>query len=328
MCAVATKQQFCIDRHFSSAEECSHIFDLLGCGYRWVQLSRGPLRGRLRIDRQGSLILISVQANQALLVQGDRNQDWIPFTIEHSNNIAEHRHFGESLPVNALGGFNTALKESMYRTSPGGSHIGAVLIERERVEQLSDLLDPSGRLLERLEYTNMATVSMARHAKLKRLMDPPIWRGEDQPRALPDELLEAMLFECLSLDVDSSLLPMRDNHRLELMREFVELSFQSCSEPLRLVEVCKALYTTKTTLNVGCSEMFGVGPMSLMKQVRLQQVHYVLCHQGLQRDLNCTAVNDVACMYGFRSRNHFASDYRQMFDETPKQTLERSKSLV
>ena len=58
-----------------------------------VQISSGPLQGRLRMDRQRGMVLVSMQANQSLLVEGSRHPGWIPFTIEHTDNFSEHRHF-------------------------------------------------------------------------------------------------------------------------------------------------------------------------------------------------------------------------------------------
>ena len=65
------------------------------------------MKGRIRAECQQEMMLVSVQPDQALLVQGARNPDWVPFTIEHSDNISEHRHFGEALSARTLGGFNT-----------------------------------------------------------------------------------------------------------------------------------------------------------------------------------------------------------------------------
>ena len=318
-------QQFCLDRLFSSAEECTALWNVLGCGYRWIQLSEGPLAGRLRVERQGPMVLVSMQANQAMLVQGDRNPEWIPFTIEHTDNFSEHRHFGEEVAPHALGGFNTSLQETMLRTSPGGSHIGAVLIERRRVHQLA-AMDPSAAILERMAAHNQASLGASSHERLKCLMSPPQWSGEDSPRSFPADLLEAELFECLSPRCEIDLRPVGDTHRSELVHELVQYSFKFSRTPVQLNDVCTALFTTKTTLNVSCRKMFGFGPMMLMKRVRLQQVNHVLRSPDLQRRLGFSAVHEVAQYFGFQSRNHFASDYRSMFSESPKETLLAARS--
>jgi AraC family ethanolamine operon transcriptional activator len=70
--------------------------------------------------------------------------------------------------------------------------------------------------------------------------------------------------------------------------------------------------------------VFGVGPMNLLKWVRLQQVQYVLQSRVRMESMGYTSIQDVAVHYGFRSRNHFARDYRQLFGEAPKKTLLRA----
>ena len=54
-----------------------------------------------------------------------------------------------------MGGFYiyTQLKESLLRTSPGGNHIGAVLLDRSRIEALAELR-PGAQLFDQMEVNN------------------------------------------------------------------------------------------------------------------------------------------------------------------------------
>jgi AraC family ethanolamine operon transcriptional activator len=95
--------------------------------------------------------------------------------------------------------------------------------------------------------------------------------------------------------------------------ELVRFSFQSSTEPIRLSAICKALFTTKTTLTVSCCEMFGYGPMALLRRIRLQQ------------QLGCHTVQKVAEHFIFASRNHFADAYLDLFAVTPDTSLLASR---
>ena len=106
---------------------------------------------------------------------------------------------------------------------------------------------------------------------------------------------------------------MRKTHHSDLVRELVRFSFQSRTEPIRLSAICKALFTTKTTLTVSCREIFGYGPMALLRRIRLQQ------------QLGCHAIQQSAEHFGFASRNHFAGAYRDLFAVTPGTTLLASR---
>ena len=37
-------------------------------------------------------------------------------------------------------------------------------------------------------------------------------------------------------------------------------------------------------------------------------------------------VHEIACRYGFESRNHFARDYRSQFGESPSATLQQASA--
>ena len=321
--SAGKEEQLCLDRRFTSAEQCTEIWRFLGCDYQWIQLSPGPMKGRIRVMCQQDMILVSIQADQALLVQGGRNPDWVPFTIEHSDNIAEHRHFGEAVSPRTLGGFNTRLDQTLLRTSPGGSQIGAALLHRRRIESMATF-DPCGRFKDHLDGSNTAVLSKNSHDQLKQLMAVPAWKGADAPGSFQADLLEAQLFDALVSETGSCVRPVTQTHRSDLVREVVEFSFRNRQTPMTLQEVCGALFTTKTTLTVSCREMFGFGPMLLLKRVRLQQVHHVLSNPDLQRQLGCCTIHAVSSYFGFYSRNHFSRDYRALFGESPRDTLHRS----
>ena len=314
----------CCDRLFNSAEECARLWNQLGCDYNVVQVSPGPLQGRLRVDHQDGILLVSMQADQALLVEGTRHPRWLSFTLEHTENFHNHRHFGESLAPNVLAGFNTQMKETLMRTSPGGNRIGAVLVDRRRAETWTQLLGASD-VVDRIEHNNTAILSSTMHRRLRQLMLLPVWQGADVPHPFQADLLEAQLVESLSPESTTLLQPVFKTHHSDLVQELVRFSFQSSTEPISLSSVCQALFTTKTTLTVSCREMFGYGPMALMRRIRLQQVHELLSNPDLQQRLGCHTVQRAAEHFGFVSRNHFASAYRDLFAETPRTTLLASR---
>ena len=314
----------CCDRLFNSAEECAHLWKQLGCDYNVVQVSAGPLHGRLRVDRQNGILLVTMQADQALLVEGTRHPRWLSFTLEHTDNYSDHRHFGESLAPNALAGFNTKMKETLMKTSPGGNRIGAVLVDRSRIDAWAELMGAS-EISDRMEHNNTAILSPMAHRKLRQLMVLPAWRGADVPQPFQADLLEAQLIDSLSSESSTLLQPVAKTHHSDLVQELVRYSFRSSTTPISLSSVCQALFTTKTTLTVSCREMFGYGPMALMRRIRLQQVHEVLSNPDLRQRLGCHTVQQAAVHFGFVSRNHFASAYRDLFAEAPRTTLLASR---
>ena len=261
-----------------------------------------------------------MQANQALLIEGTRHLRWLSFTVEHTDNYSDHRHFGEALSRNALSGFNTEMKESLFRTSAGGNRIAAVLVDRSRVDVWSELMGEA-EIVDRMESNNTAILSSAAHRKLRQLMVLPAWQGTDVSHPFEADLLEAQLIESLSSKEETLLRPVVKTHHSDLVQELVRYSFRSSTTPISLSSVCQTLFTTKTTLTVSCREMFGYGPIALMRRIRLQQVRDVLANPDLRQRLGCHTVQQAAVHFGFVSRNHFASAYRERFGEAPRTTL-------
>ena len=98
-----------------------------------------------------------------------------------------------------------------------------------------------------------------------------------------------------------------------------------CSDLISQKPISSALFTTKTTLALSCREIIGCAPSALMRRIRLQQVCEVLWNHDLRHQLGCHAVQQAAEHFGFASRNHFASAYRDLFAEAPRTTLLASR---
>ena len=46
----------------------------------------------------------------------------------------------------------------------------------------------------------------------------------------------------------------------------------------------------------------------------------------MQQAIGGSTVHQIACHYGFQSRNHFARDYRSQLGESPSATLQRASA--
>ena len=68
-----------------------------------------------------------------------------------------------------------------------------------------------------------------------------------------------------------------------------------------------------------------MGPMELLRLIRLEQVNHVLRSNELRASLELKKVGDVANHFGFSSRGHFSAAYRSQYGETPRQTLSKAK---
>ena len=86
------------------------------------------------------------------------------------------------------------------------------------------------------------------------------------------------------------------------------------------------LFASRSSIVHHCRQTFGSGPIALLKQIRLIQVHHALSSPEVQHAIGGNTLQEIACHYGFHSRNHFARDYRSQFGESPSATLQRASA--
>ena len=90
--------------------------------------------------------------------------------------------------------------------------------------------------------------------------------------------------------------------------------------PFRLSELATATHCSERNPQVAFGQAYGVGPMEWFRVVGLKAVHRELC-------VCCsgdTRIVEVAMRWGFTHLGRFSTAYRQLFGETPSQTLERA----
>jgi AraC family ethanolamine operon transcriptional activator len=86
---------------------------------------------------------------------------------------------------------------------------------------------------------------------------------------------------------------------------------------LVLEAICIAVKTSKSALSYGFHDIFGLSPMVYLKTVRLNGVRRAL----KIADPTTATVLGIGNRYGFWHMGHFSHDYRQMFGESPSDTL-------
>ena len=92
------------------------------------------------------------------------------------------------------------------------------------------------------------------------------------------------------------------------------------SEELTPGDLARECNVTPRALQYAFRKHLGCTPQDYLRRVRLDLVRRTL------RDGTSISVSDAAAAQGFFNPGRFASDYRQVFDENPRQTRERSNS--
>lgn len=95
---------------------------------------------------------------------------------------------------------------------------------------------------------------------------------------------------------------------------------EHASEDLAPADLARECGVTLRALQYAFRKHLGCTPQDYLRRVRLD-----LARRSM-RDGTSATVSDAAASFGFFNAGRFASDYRQVFDENPQQTMERSNS--
>lgn len=234
---------------------------------------------------------------------------------------------GQPVAPFTIYGFNENVKDFFSRLDAGGK-INFVLFDKPRVLALS-ALEGGCHLSDALNASDSARLDPALFKTLQHQASFIASTGLTQSSDFNCELLEAGLLEFFAPTCKTSLNPLSSHgFRTGLMNDCIGWGLQNPHDAITLDRPSSLLFASRTTISHSCREIFGLGPMALLKQIRLQQVQCALSNPELQDRIGLNKVLGIASYYGFQSRNHFARDYRTSFGESPRETMARLHALI
>lgn len=91
---------------------------------------------------------------------------------------------------------------------------------------------------------------------------------------------------------------------------------------LSISEICAELRVSRRTLNHAFSRAIGIAPVAYMRNIRLHRVRSEL----INNPYAVCGINHAAYKYGFTHMSLFSKYYRELFGESPRETLRRCRS--
>jgi len=92
-------------------------------------------------------------------------------------------------------------------------------------------------------------------------------------------------------------------------------------QPLWVGDLCVGCDVPRRTLNHAFQQVLGMGPVTYLRRLRLNQVRRSLqhsCANGYTR-----SVTEIALDQGFWHLGRFSSQYRELFGESPRERARR-----
>ena len=312
-CAVRTMT-------FRTTWEFESCFAAVGYDVKAVQITPGELRGSFELYGSRALPILSIRTNQALVVEGDRNSENSIIGLEQTNNIELHRVRGEHLNPSTIHGFSARIKDSYFQMSPG-AHTTMAIFKTQRLHDLA-VIHGEEKLVDCLDRHNSLQLQPKHFKQLKTLLQPNYHTNG----AFQETLIESALLECFHPNVVMSSSTGEPTHQAQLMRDMLIWGLKNPNNAIKLDDLSATIFASRSSLVQNCRTTFGLGPMTLMKNIRLGQVQLALSHPEIRHRMGHHTVRSISSHYGFQSRNHFARDYRLFFGESPSATLQRSEA--
>jgi AraC-like DNA-binding protein len=103
----------------------------------------------------------------------------------------------------------------------------------------------------------------------------------------------------------------------DLVEQAERLALAHMDEPLHISALCRTLETSERTLRKAFHKIRGLPPCRHLRMLRLSQARRAL----LSADCKAVTVTEIATGFGFVELGRFSVEYRQLFGESPSQTL-------
>ena len=98
-----------------------------------------------------------------------------------------------------------------------------------------------------------------------------------------------------------------------------EFCGQHSSQPLRIGQLCRELGVSERTLRDAFYRLTDTNPLAYLQTQRLNKVY-----RGLRdSDPGEVLIKQLAYTSGFFHLGHFCRDYKQLFGESPSETIKR-----
>jgi AraC-like DNA-binding protein len=308
-----------LDASFESCGDLQELFQPLSPDLVALQLSRGPLQGRLRIFQTGSIRFNLLETKQSLFLSGTRRPKLCTVAIPLDKTEASSAYRAQGIPVlwPALMGYNRHLTDFDLKL-PARTQLATIVIDQDTL--LNQLKGRGGGelSLERWESTNQLELQPELQQTLRDQLRELMERGEQrcEPQE-PNQLINTVI-QCFEQPRSRTSFIAKREARHQAAIDLLHWRTKHTMKRVTMEELSSALFHSRTSLAKGCQEHFGLTPTQLQRSIRLDRVRMKLIRGS-------DSIRAIAKEFGFQSRSHFAQRYQDQFGEPPQTTLQSAR---
>jgi AraC family ethanolamine operon transcriptional activator len=312
------------------ASQLFHDFDEWTAAFRtWnltaTQLSPGKFQGEFAIANLGYLQVIYASTNQAMHIVGGKPPNTLTFATPLTAQAGALVSHNQRLNQNVLFGLDPTCGSHVITQTAG--KVGMVLVSTDLFHDYTDQMRSKPfkdaffkQNVISLDPINLNVFKSYLRQLLHVLQTNPSWLQQPQAQKLIVEDGLPLLIDTLRL---SDVLPfermtaLRSYPKLKAMEAFM---MANIDQPLTLKDLYTAAETSPRALSYGIQDLFAMSPMEYLKVKRLNGVRRTLKTGNPEEN----TVSEIATRWGFWSMGHFSRDYKQLFGESPSETLKKS----
>ena len=253
----------------------------------------------------------------------------------HARGELAGRRFGLGIPVLTQGakfageevGFRrlcSALSgEELDFTAEAGFEWMIVLVDQAKLLALAEAIHLPENILSGFSFGRHGAFFEASASKVRRFgktICEKMNQSESGQLQLSAEDFESFIFDELlgmigPIELDTGRPPAS-----VVVRRAIEMADSlAYRRPVRIVSLCAALRVSQSTMEKSFKEVFGLTPHLFFRQRNLNLARLKLI-QGRPEE---TTVSVVAQQLGFKEMGRFAARYRELFGESPSESLRR-----
>lgn len=125
----------------------------------------------------------------------------------------------------------------------------------------------------------------------------------------------------VELSTASQVIPSYQHRKVVVDRVKSYLNECRNDTPVTITELCEIAYVSRRTLQYSFETILGCSPLKFLRTMRLNQVR-----RALKKAKEDQSIADIASYWGFWHAGQFSKDYKQLFGETPSETVKHSQS--
>ena len=305
------------------------IFYSLSLDTHFLQLEGGSFfASQLLVFEVPPLRLMRLQIDKRLHTIGSKPKGMFSVTLDLDPRPFEvpWRSHGQELTVNSL--FGVQVNTDVHFTVPANVTIGVIFISVDALNQWAMQLGWPGFEGELLPSSNVVLTDPNSINGLRTYLRQLFTLAEQAPdrlrlpatQRLVREDLMPLLLEALISGTSPTRRASRSPARIEIVKDLQRWLHVHPTVPVTLADLCREAHASRRTLIQGFQDHLGMGPMAYVKLLRLHGIR----RQLLAAEPGGLQIGAVAQGWGFHNAGHFAADYRRLFGESPRDTLQRS----